>query len=76
MPESLSINDVAHAFYLMKAFVRYPKNFAGLKFKGGEAEENKQLERERELIIQIWNMLQPESFIARYNNQVSSRLPK
>ena len=27
VPETLSINDVAHAFFLMKAFVVYPRNY-------------------------------------------------
>ena len=33
VPGTLSINDVAHAFFLMKAFVVYPRNYGGLRFE-------------------------------------------
>lgn len=29
---TLSVNDIAHALYLMRAFVAYPSNYAGIKF--------------------------------------------
>ena len=32
IPGTLSINDVAHAFFLMKVFVVYPKNYGQLRF--------------------------------------------
>lgn len=35
---TLSINDVAHAFFLMKAFVVYPKNYGGLIFENTKSE--------------------------------------
>ena len=37
VPGTLSINDVAHSFFLMKAFIVYPRNYGNIKFETSEA---------------------------------------
>lgn len=32
VPGTVSINDVAHAFFLLSAFVVYPSNYANVRF--------------------------------------------
>jgi hypothetical protein len=37
VPGTLSINDVAHSFFLMKCFIVYPRNYGNIKFETSEA---------------------------------------
>jgi hypothetical protein len=37
VPGTLSINDVAHSFFLMKTFIAYPRNYGNIKFETSEA---------------------------------------
>jgi hypothetical protein len=46
----LTMNDLAHAFYLMKVFVAYPKNYGGLLFESPSTESELR-SRERDLVI-------------------------
>ena len=38
VPGTLSINDVAHSFFLMKAFIVYPRNYGNIRFETSLAE--------------------------------------
>jgi hypothetical protein len=46
----LTMNDLAHALYLMKVFVAYPKNYGGLLFESTSIESELR-SRERDLVI-------------------------
>ena len=70
VPGTLTINDVAHAFFLMKAFVAYPKNYGGIKFSNISNDTNTYTtqsdnyekclkDKERHVLVEIWNLLQP-----------------
>jgi len=49
LKNTLTFDDLGHSLYLMKFFVAYPRNYAGLKFTDG-----KQLSlylREKEILL-------------------------
>jgi len=61
---TLSFKDLSIALFLMKVFVVYPKNYGGLVFDDPLLELHIK-NKERSLLLQVWNLIQPGIYPAR-----------